>query len=179
MQWLSKRFGLVIEFIEHLQTVTTSNYSAVDNSHTLQFTIARAKYSQSTVSSVVAWWWIPTMSFASVLTFPPADYCPTTNSLLQLHQLTLDMSSLSHLVSDRVFNTVHLLGFLIVAVDTCLFWKPLLSNSYLSWLHSSCLEQICHNIMNYFQFPKGTLLGYKTLYFEGILTFPKNSILMK
>jgi hypothetical protein len=36
---------LVIGFIEHLQIVTTSNYSAIANSHTLQFTTARKKYS--------------------------------------------------------------------------------------------------------------------------------------
>jgi hypothetical protein len=40
-------FLLVIGFIEHLQIVTTSNYSAVANSHTLQFTTARTKSSHS------------------------------------------------------------------------------------------------------------------------------------
>jgi hypothetical protein len=49
-------FGLVIGFIEHLQNVTTINYSAIANSHTLQFTRARTKSSQSVVStSVIAW----------------------------------------------------------------------------------------------------------------------------
>jgi hypothetical protein len=33
-------------FIDHLQIVTTSNYSAISNSHTLQFTTARTKSSQ-------------------------------------------------------------------------------------------------------------------------------------
>jgi hypothetical protein len=46
----------VIGFIEHLQIVTTSNYCAIANSHTLQFTTARTKPSQSAVSlPVVAW----------------------------------------------------------------------------------------------------------------------------
>jgi hypothetical protein len=39
-------FGLVIGFIEHLQIVTTSNYSAITNSHTLQFTTEHTKSSQ-------------------------------------------------------------------------------------------------------------------------------------
>jgi hypothetical protein len=46
-------FGLVIGFIEHLQIVTTSNYSAIASSHTLQFTTARTESSQSAVSSPV------------------------------------------------------------------------------------------------------------------------------
>jgi hypothetical protein len=46
-------FGLVIGFIDHLQIVTTSNYSVIANSHTLQFTTARAKSFQSAMSSPV------------------------------------------------------------------------------------------------------------------------------
>jgi hypothetical protein len=46
-------FGLVIGFIEHLQNVTTSIYSNVTNSHTLQFSTARIKSSQSAVSSLL------------------------------------------------------------------------------------------------------------------------------
>jgi hypothetical protein len=48
-------FGSEIGFIEHLQIVT-SNYSAVANAHTLQFTTAYTKSSQSAMSSpVIAW----------------------------------------------------------------------------------------------------------------------------
>jgi hypothetical protein len=43
-------FGLVIGFIELLQIVSTGNYSAIANPHTLQFTTARTKSSQSAVS---------------------------------------------------------------------------------------------------------------------------------
>jgi hypothetical protein len=43
-------FDCVTGFIEHLQIVTTSNYSAIANSHTLQFTKARIKSSESAVS---------------------------------------------------------------------------------------------------------------------------------
>jgi hypothetical protein len=47
--------GLAIGFIEHLHTqlVTNSNYIAITDSHTLQFTTARAKSFQSAVSSPV------------------------------------------------------------------------------------------------------------------------------
>jgi hypothetical protein len=51
MEWF-----IVIGFIEHLQIVTTSNYSAVTNSHTLQFTTVHTESSQPAISSpVVAW----------------------------------------------------------------------------------------------------------------------------
>jgi hypothetical protein len=49
-------FGLVIGFIDQLQIIATSNSSAIANSHTLQFTTARTKPSQSALSSwIVAW----------------------------------------------------------------------------------------------------------------------------
>jgi hypothetical protein len=49
-------FELVIGFTDHLQDVTTSNYTAIANSHTPQFTTARTKPFRSTVSSpTVAW----------------------------------------------------------------------------------------------------------------------------
>jgi hypothetical protein len=43
---------LVIGFIEHFQNVTTSNYSAVANSNSLQFTTAHAKFSQFVFTSL-------------------------------------------------------------------------------------------------------------------------------
>jgi hypothetical protein len=51
--WLQTGCGLVIGFIEHLQIVTTRNYSAIANSHTLQFTTARTKPSQSAMSPLL------------------------------------------------------------------------------------------------------------------------------
>jgi hypothetical protein len=49
-------FGLVLGFTEHLQILTTSNYSAIANSHNQKFTTARTKSSHSSVCSpVVAW----------------------------------------------------------------------------------------------------------------------------
>jgi hypothetical protein len=49
-------FGLVIGFIEHLQIVTTCNYSVVARSHIMQFTTARTESSQCAVSSPVGAW---------------------------------------------------------------------------------------------------------------------------
>jgi hypothetical protein len=46
-------FGLVIGFVAHLKLVTTINYRAIVDSHSLQFTTARTKSSQSAVSSQV------------------------------------------------------------------------------------------------------------------------------
>jgi hypothetical protein len=49
-------FGLVIGLIGLLKLVTTINYRAITDSHTLQFTTARTKSPQSAVSSpAVAW----------------------------------------------------------------------------------------------------------------------------
>jgi hypothetical protein len=42
-EWLLTGFGLIIGYIEHLQIVTTSNYNAIANSHTPQFTTAHIK----------------------------------------------------------------------------------------------------------------------------------------
>jgi hypothetical protein len=51
--YLDTGFGLVIRFIGLLQTVTTINYSIIANSHTVQFTTAPTKSSQSAMSSPV------------------------------------------------------------------------------------------------------------------------------
>jgi hypothetical protein len=94
----------VIGFIENLQIVTTRNYSAFINLHTLQLTTERTKPSQYAVSSlVVAWWQVLTMSSASMLTFLPAGDCPTTNPTL------LQLSCLQHIGTDHTENTVPLL----------------------------------------------------------------------
>jgi hypothetical protein len=53
MEWLQTGLGLVTGFIEHLQNVTTRNYSTVANSQSLQFTTPRTQSSQSALSSRV------------------------------------------------------------------------------------------------------------------------------
>jgi hypothetical protein len=54
IELLQMGFGLVIGFIQHIQFIITT--SDIANSHTLQFNNARAKSSQSAVSSpAVAW----------------------------------------------------------------------------------------------------------------------------
>jgi hypothetical protein len=80
-------FELVIGLIKHLHNVTTNNYDSLTELHTPKITVTTAhmKSSQFAMSSpVVAWWRIPTMSSASVITFLPAGYCLRTNSLIQL-----------------------------------------------------------------------------------------------
>jgi hypothetical protein len=54
--YLVTKHGVCIGIIRLLQIVITINYSAIANSQSLQFTMARTKYSQSVVSSpFVAW----------------------------------------------------------------------------------------------------------------------------
>jgi hypothetical protein len=47
LEWLQRGFGLEIGFIDHLQIVTTRNYNAIANCHTLQITAAHVKPLQS------------------------------------------------------------------------------------------------------------------------------------
>jgi hypothetical protein len=72
--------------------LTDRNYSAII--HKLCSSLQHALFSRSSVyPPVVAWWRIPTMSPASVLTFLPADDCPTTNSFGRSVELLLAFAS--------------------------------------------------------------------------------------
>jgi hypothetical protein len=80
-------FELVIGFIENLEIVTTSNYSAIAISHSAIHYSTRLKSSQSVIftSYLVT---ASTMSSASVLIFLRAGDCPpTVDSLLNSTQL--------------------------------------------------------------------------------------------
>jgi hypothetical protein len=104
-------------------------------SHTPKITVTAGciKSSQFVMSSpAFAWWCIPTILSASVLIFLLAGNSLTSNSLLQ-------MSCLHHIDTDRTENTV--------AMQTCLFAEPLLSNSccvvacLATGLHTTMLKQ--------------------------------------
>jgi hypothetical protein len=86
IEWLYKWFGLVIAFIEHLQIVTTRNYSAIANSHTQQFTAARTKSSVCCVFTSCCLVTDSTISSALELTFLPAGDCLTTILLMTYRQ---------------------------------------------------------------------------------------------
>jgi hypothetical protein len=66
--------------------------------YTSQITIRYTRSFQPAMSTlVVTWWLIPTMSFASVLTFLQAGDCPTTDSLLNC-RLSTDWLTLTVLL---------------------------------------------------------------------------------
>jgi hypothetical protein len=50
-EWLSTGFSLETGFIDHLQMITTSNYTTITNCHTLQITTVHTKSFQSAVTS--------------------------------------------------------------------------------------------------------------------------------
>jgi hypothetical protein len=148
--------GLVVRFVEHLQIVTTSNCSAIPNSHTLHalcfpvcciFTGCRL----ATAFKAVAF-------SASVFTSLLVDDCLTTHYILVL-------TCIQHRSSDRTENTspnssyifasrscnkdrdeniasqlLHCCILQICCLATGVFAELFLSNvSFL--LHSACLEQ--------------------------------------
>jgi hypothetical protein len=83
---LVTRHGVGIgNWIWHLQTVTTSNLSALANSCTLQFTTAHTVTSQAAVSSlVVAWQRLPTMQNPQL----PCSRAPVLAGKRLLHNYT-------------------------------------------------------------------------------------------
>jgi hypothetical protein len=89
--------------------VTTCNYNILSNSRTLFLTTAHTKTYQFVMSSpVFAWWRVPTMSSASMLTFLPAGDCLTTNSLFQLSILNYLGLGLGLILRSKVSRSVCL-----------------------------------------------------------------------
>jgi hypothetical protein len=77
-------FGLVIGFIEGLQIGSTSNYSAIANSHNLQFTTAHTNSSQ----------FVFTSRFAA--TDPNSVLCLRPHWLANISQVTTRLAAISH-----------------------------------------------------------------------------------
>jgi hypothetical protein len=114
-------FGLVIGYVKHLQIVTTSNFSAIANSHALQFTTARTKSPQTAVSSpVVAWWRLSTADIP----------LPLGSQTVPVPQL-----SASHSHSSQRLNCSKQL--------TSFHCTPLHSLTQLGWSNDIALERIC------------------------------------
>jgi hypothetical protein len=90
---------LVIGFTEHLQNVATSNYSAIANANTLQFTTAHTQH-YSVCCVFISRYLITasTISSASVLTFLSTGDCPTTVDS-QLDSTPLHCTALTELNS--------------------------------------------------------------------------------
>jgi hypothetical protein len=82
-------FGIVIGFIEPLQIVTASNYSAVANSHTLQFTTALALRADSP----------PTRSRRSICSGGESSSTPTSVAGNAVHAFSKGNNFLRRLLS--------------------------------------------------------------------------------
>jgi hypothetical protein len=126
-------FGLVIRFIEHLQIVTTSNYRAVANSHTLQFITAHIKSSQPAVSSSVlcfhahvptGWWLVLQLTHCSNWLTPITS---TSYSFHCCSRLLSNDSCPSYIALACMVQRIPLLTACLV-LCVCLLW-PLPSNS--------------------------------------------------
>jgi hypothetical protein len=106
-EWLLTGFGLKIGFTEHLQNVNTNIYGSLTELHTPKITVTTAhiEVSQFPMSSVVPWWWIPTMSSASVITLLLAADCLQTNSLLQLSTLNWNLSTQSESALQPIISS--------------------------------------------------------------------------
>jgi hypothetical protein len=135
----------------------TSNYNLFTNSHVLQFTTA-----DTWVFSVCCVFTgcrlvtasngrrFPSSGFRTVLSYSNSRLTDWMNdrSTNQPTQLSLTVLFINISARTRRKHRFSLQLYPTVAVETCLFVKPLLSVGCLCWLHSSCLEQICHIIIS-------------------------------
>jgi hypothetical protein len=176
---------LVTGFIEHLQIVTTSNCSANANSHILQFSTARAKASQSAVSSpVVAWQRLPTPYLPQLPYLQP--YWPATVSELSArlaaisHQPPIRLTAVSRLSRNRSCSSLYSLGMdrientspnsSIVASRSC--HTDRIKNTT-SHLLCCCMLRICCLATGVFTEPfpsNGSLLVSQSLHYAAIVS---------
>jgi hypothetical protein len=106
-------FGLVTGFTDHLEIITTSNYSAIANSHTLQFTTACTKPSECAASSpVIAWLQLPVADFPLTI---PVPQLPASNRNISQW---MNWSSLTNSPTNSSFPCLALTRSLIVLLIT-------------------------------------------------------------
>jgi hypothetical protein len=114
-------FGLVNGFTGHLQMVTTSNYSTIANSHTLQFTTART----SLLSLLYLHCLSPDNGFqrvassVSVFTSLLAGDCltttPTLLTVVSRLSCNSSCSSFYSLGTDYIENTYHKISSVVAS----------------------------------------------------------------
>jgi hypothetical protein len=162
-------FGLVIGFTELLQNVTTNNYSANNNSHTLQFTTARTKYYLSAVIFTNC-----RLVTASMFTSLLAGNCLTTNSYssncclktllfhnhsCSLYSLTMDhkenaFPNSSSIVASRSYHKDSTYNIASQLFHCCVLWiccGHYIATAVAQLLISQSLPSIgsiCHSILN-------------------------------
>jgi hypothetical protein len=119
-EWLLMGFGLEMGFIDLVQIITTSNYNAVTNLHTLQITTAHTKPSQSGFTSRFSV--IDRNSgdsSANLLMSLLSGKYPTTELNFNLVPL---ITSWHRLHREHRFQPFLYCCGGLVAVGTCLFW---------------------------------------------------------
>jgi hypothetical protein len=144
-------FRLVIGFSEILSNVTTNNYSAIANSHILQFTTARTKSSQPAVDISIGCLLVTASntvaSSASVFTSLLACNCLTTHSLLQL----TNFQTGDHL-------TTNLSSLLSAAVPRYIASARTAQETPIPTVLLSCITKISHGPRREHRFPVTPLL---------------------
>jgi hypothetical protein len=122
-------FGLVIGFIEHLLILTTSNYSTITNSYTLQFTAACTKLfsllclHQSLPGNSSQWQTFPLLWVSWTI---PVPQLPASNS-----SSSQQLNCIIHLTAYSPTNSLH---------STVLNWTEL-NSTQLDWSSHIVLEQ--------------------------------------
>jgi hypothetical protein len=112
-------FGLIIGFIEHLQIRTGSKCSAIRNSHTLQFTTACTKSSQTAVSSLISSAFVLTFTTNFLLFWLPSQYSTQLSSHDLVITATPNCIASAQTAQKTLFPTVLLLLFHMASRGYC------------------------------------------------------------